>query len=199
VEGDQVKVTEAGIQKLLASKEALTFPGRLAVVKITKRWRGYAPEPLEPEELERFARWAATDERITDVQSIPSLFLSDATNLQRLRYAAARIGASMLFVYAADTTTASGWTEGWPVNLLIVPYFFLSTQSLKSETAMEGVLVGVGGNAVHAVAAGKRKVERTIHNLSSSDGDLERLVEENRRETLQALVDDLAPKFARLR
>jgi hypothetical protein len=199
VSGDKVQVTEEMIAKMLAQRDALVFPAKLAVVKITRDGAGYRPEALTSHELEAFQSQFRGDRRVSGVETVSSFFLTRETDLQRLRYAAARIGCSMLFIYMKDTTTARGWNSTANFNFLIVPLFIVSGKTVKAETAMEGVLVGVGSNVAHLVSNSKAARDRDVYNLASSDDALLAVREEAEAQALLEVSRDLARKLADLK
>jgi hypothetical protein len=199
VSGDKVQVTEEMIAKLLAQRDALVFPAKLAVVKITRDGGGYRPEALSSRELEAFQSKVRDDRRVSGVETVSSFFLTRETDLQRLRYAAARIGCSMLFIYMKDTTTAHGWNSTANLNFLIVPLFLVNGKTVKAETAMEGVLVGVGSNVAHLVSNSKVVRGRDVHNLASSDDALQAVREEAEAQALLDVSQDLARKLSELK
>lgn len=199
VSGDRVQVTEEMIAKLLAQRDALVFPAKLAVVKIIRDGAGYRPEALTSHELGAFQSKFRDDRRVTGVETVSSFFLTRETDLQRLRYAAARIGCSMLFIYTKDTTTARGWNSTANLNFLILPVFIVSGKTVKAETAMEGVLVGVGSNVAHLVSNSKVTKDRDIYNLASSDDALQAVRDEAEAQALLEVSQELARKLADLR
>jgi hypothetical protein len=198
VSGDRVYVTEEMIAKLLGEKHALAFPAKLAVVKISPQGSGYRPGPLTPQELAIVRARVQDDRRIEGVETVSSFFLTKETDLQRLRYAAARLGCSMLFVYMKDTTTLRGWNSTANLNFLIVPLFIVNGKTVKAETAMEGVLVGVETNVAHLASSARVSQSRDLYNWASSDDALETLREEVESEALGQLSTELARKLSQL-
>jgi hypothetical protein len=199
VSGDRVQVTEEMISKLLAQKNALVFPMKLAVVKITGRDSAYRPETLSAGELAAFRSALKDDRRFEGVETVSSFFLTRETDLQRLRYAAARIGCTALFIYRKDTTTARGWNSTANLNLLILPLFLVNGKTVKAESAMEGVLVSVGSNVAHLASNARVAQSRDIHNLASSEDAVESLRTDVEARALSDLSQELARKMADLK
>lgn len=199
VSGDKVQISEELIAKLLAQKDLLVFPAKLAVVKIAKSGGGYRPEALSSPQLSAFRAMFRDDPRVTGVETVSSFFLTRDTDLQRLRYAAARTGCSMLFIYMKDTTSARGWNSTANLNLLVLPFFFVNGKTVKAETAMEGVLVSVGSNVAHVVSNARSSRERDLYNLASADGALEELQEQVEAKALEDLSRELERKLRELR
>ena len=199
VAGDRVQITEQLIAKLLTQKDALVFPAKLAVVKICRNGAGYRPEALSPEEVEVFRSAFREDPRVTGVETVSSFFLTRETDLQRLRYAAARTGCSMLFITMKDTSTARGWNSTANLNFLLLPFFVVNGKTVKAESAMEGVLVAVGSNVAHVVSGAKASDQRNLHNLASADTALDSLVDEVEGRALRETAQDLARRLADLK
>ncbi|HXX94212.1 MAG TPA: hypothetical protein VEN81_11305, partial [Planctomycetota bacterium] len=182
---DRVKIDEDLIAQLLSRREALAFPAKLAVVRLARDGSGYRPEALSSRELEGFQAAFRDDRRVSRVDTVSRFFLTRETDLQRLRYAAARTGCSMLFIYIQETTTARGWNSTANLNFLILPLFMVNGKTVKAETAMEGVLVGVGSNVAHVVVNSRSSKDRDLHNLASSEEALAILQEDVEREALR--------------
>lgn len=199
VSGDKVQITEEMIEKLLAQKNAVVFPMKLAVVKITGKDSGYRPEALSAGELKIVRLMLKDAGRLEGVETVSSFFLTRETDLRRLRYAAARIGCSGLFVYRKDTTTARGWNSTANLNFLVLPLFFVNGKTVKAESAMEGVFVSVGSNVAHLASNSRVAQSKDIYNLASSDDALESLRGEVESEALRDLSQELARKLAELK
>jgi hypothetical protein len=187
------------VSRILSEREVIRFPAKIAVVKIVKGSRGiYNAVSLSTEELKRFSDVFKGDRRISSVETLSSFFMTSHLDLTNLYLSAAKIGASLVYLYTVEITTASGWNSISNLNLLIFPLLFLPGKTVKASVAMEGVLLDVKTGTAYIVATSYEEAAQDIHNLSSITKAQESLVQRLELKALESLANDLATRLALL-
>jgi hypothetical protein len=188
------KVDEDLIAKVRSFRSRPQFPGKFAVVRVAPAYhQGCRAESLTEKELRPFAAALQKNDAVSTLDPLPGMLLPPKVDLTALRYAAARIGARYLIVYASDTRHDQGWTWAANLNWLIVPYLVVPSTEVYAASACESVVVDVNTNAIYFTAHGFSDSRTIYWNLSAKESSIER----EEQTLVEAAVDSMAQEISR--
>lgn len=175
-------------------------PANRSVLTTVRAALGLAKLPPSDEDAE--ADWPAVGPKaapFASIVSIPSMFLPGQGDLGKVRYAAARVGAEAILVFARSTrvyTFNNGLANLYP--LLFPVGFLLPAKQQVAVTRVEGAIVSVRTGDVFCVALGESRIEERGSVLLRNAEDTRQLVEKAERLATKKMTGDLARELAAL-
>jgi hypothetical protein len=156
------------------------------------------PTARSPEEAGEWPE-VATPKRaaFASINAVPGLFLPGQGDLGKVRYAAARVGADTLLVYARSTrvyTFRNGLANLYPTLVGLL----LPGNERIVVSRVEGAIVDVRSGHVFCVAQGESRVDESSSPLLGSNDDERQEVEQAETEAALAMTRDLARELAAL-